>query len=555
MTRSAEMIIVNGRILTMDEDKPRAEAVAIADGRVLAVGDTAAIEALAGSDTRIVDARNATVLPGFIESHIHLFLGAIELEHLQLAGVKGFDGLSSALSAYADAHPDDAMLIGQGCDYSIIATGEPLTRQHLDRIVPDRPVMLVAADHHTAWANTVALERAGILDGKALNPGNEIVMADDGRASGELREMEAMAPVMGLAGLNRSQAGIESGREPDPAPTAAEREADKAVLRRGLAHAASHGITSFHNMDGNLYQLELLEEIEREGDLVCRAQIPFHFKKPMERDALHAAAQWAERFDSDFLKSGMVKIFMDGVLDSGTAHMIDDYADQSGGRGEAYFGEGEFAELATDIDARGLQIAVHAIGDAAVRTVLDGYEAAQKVNGRRDSRHRVEHIEVTTEDDIPRFAQLGVLASMQPPHVPGAMDFALEPTISKIGRHRWHVSFPTRSIEKTGAHVVFASDWPVSPIDPIAGIRAAVTRQPWADDMPDQSFTLHEALRGYTVEGAYAEFAEDRKGRLREGYFADIVILTDDIEAGAPDEIDAISVAMTICGGRVTYEA
>jgi predicted amidohydrolase YtcJ len=187
--------------------------------------------------------------------------------------------------------------------------------------------------------------------------------------------------------------------------------------------------------------------------------------------------------------------------------------------------------------------------------VLDGYEAARKANGPRDSRHRIEHIEVVHPDDIPRFRELGVIASMQPPHPPGAMDFPLEPTISRIGRKRWPLAYAWRTLKNAGAHICFASDWPVSRIDPIAGMKAAVTRQRWADDMPDQSFTLQEALAGYTVEGAYAEFAENRKGRLKSGYLADLVVLSDDIETVEAEHLDRVRVITTICGGRITYQA
>jgi len=556
MGQPAELVVTNARILTMDDDSPRAEALAVVDGRIAAIGSAEQIGAMTGPGTKVLDARGASVLPGFIESHIHLFAGAAELVHLQLSGVLGFEALKEKLQAYALTRPDDPVLYGQSCDYTIMGEGRRLTRHDLDRIVPDRPVALVAADHHTMWANTVALERAGLLQGRTLNPGNEVVMGEDGLASGELREGEAMTPVNRLAGEGRTRLGLETGGEPSVWPSPKEWEADKEIMRRGLAYAASFGITSFQNMDGNLYQFQLLEEIQNEGGLICRAQIPFHYKSPMTLADLDKASGLGARFSSDWLKSGIVKIFMDGVLDSGTAYMIEPYADSADGwRGEPYFSDKEFAELAIDIDRRGLQIAVHAIGDAAVRSVLDGYEAAREANGVRDSRHRVEHIEVTTAQDLPRFAELGVIASMQPPHPPGAMDFPLEPTVSKIGRRRWPWSYPCRTIRETGAHVVFASDWPVSPVDPILGIQAAVLRKRWADDLPDQAFSLHEAIAGYTVEGAYAEFAEDRKGRLRPGYLADIVILSHDIEALPPEELHRASAAVTICGGRITYEA
>jgi predicted amidohydrolase YtcJ len=554
MSGSPDLIVVNGRVLTMDEDHPAAEAIAVRDGRIVAVGDSKAIAALKGPATRVIDAQGGSVVPGFIEAHMHLFSGAAELAHLQLAGLHGFDAVRDAIRAYAAERPDAPMLVGQGVDYSVLGA-ERVTRHHLDAILPDRPFCMAAPDHHTVWANTKALEAAGILRGRTLGPGNEIVIGDDGLANGELREGEAFGPVLALAGEERVRLGLSTGGEPDPAPSAAERAADRDIMRRGLAWCARHGITSIQNMDGNLYQLELLAEIEAEEGLPCRVQIPFHYKNFMTLDMLDKASVMAERYNSEWLSSGMVKVFYDGVLDSWTAVMVEPYADRPDWVGEPLFTPQQFIDLAVAVDKRGLQIAVHSIGDGAVRAVLDGYEAAQKANGKRDSRHRVEHIEVTTISDVPRFAELGVIASMQPPHPPGAMDFPLEPTVSRIGPARWPLSYAWRTLKDAGAHVVFASDWPVSPIDPILGIRAAMLRKPWADSDPDQSFSLHEALAAYTVEGAYAEFAEHRKGALKTGYMADLVVLSADIEKTPPADLHKVRPVTTICGGKITYQA
>lgn len=551
----ADLIVVNGRILTMDDANPRAEAIAVKDGEIVTVGANADARAMKGPATREVDAAGGSVLPGFIESHMHLFGGAAELDHLQLFGVHGFDALSGAIRAYAAERPDRSILQAQGADYTILSDSERVTRHHLDRILPDRAFVMAAPDHHTMWANTKALEMAGLLNGRQLGPGNEIVMGADGRASGELREGEAFGPLIELAGEGRVRLGLATGGEPDPRPTPREQASDRAIMRRGLEWCARHGITSIQNMDGNLHQLELLSEIEAEGGLICRVQIPFHYKNFMTPDMLAKASMMAERYRSEWLKSGMVKIFMDGVLDSWTALMIEPYADRPDWVGEPLFSQQQFNEVAAEADRRGLQIAVHAIGDGAVRSVLDGYEAARKKNGGRDSRHRVEHIEVTTEQDVPRFAELGVICSMQPPHPPGSMGLPLEPTISRIGRRRWPLSYAWRTLKNAGAHIVFASDWPVSPIDPIAGIQAAMVRKPWAAGMPDQSFDLDEAIAGYTVEGAYAEFMEHRKGRLKPGYLADIVVLSGNIEEIDPEDLHLVRPATTICGGRITYQA
>jgi hypothetical protein len=550
------ILVTNAKILTMDPAAPRAEAMLLKDGRIAAIGSRAEVEALATSDTRVIDASGATVLPGLSENHMHLFSGAAELDHLQLMGVHGFAALAQAVQDYSAARPDETVLIGQGADYTILGGDERLSRHHLDRILPERPLAVFSPDHHTAWANTKALELAGLLHGRQLGPGNEVVMGPDGLATGELREMGAFGPVQQAAGYFRYRLGLATGGEPDPYPTGDVFEKDIAVMRRGLAYCARHGFTSIQCMDGNLYQLELLSEIERrDGFLPVRVRVPFHLKNFMPLSILDKASMMAETYRSDFLSSGTVKMFYDGVLDSWTAIMVEPYAnkpDSTGG--ESLFTPEAMKAAAIEIDRRGLQIAVHAIGDGAVRAVLDGYEAARKANGPRDSRHRVEHVEVVHPDDIPRFAELGAIASMQPPHPPGSMGLPLEPTISMIGRDRWPYAYAWRTLKEAGARIPFASDWPVSPIDPIAGIEAAVTRKKWQDSDPDQRFTLMEAIAAYTVEGAYAEFAEDRKGMLKPGYFADVTVLDGDIEAVAPDAIHTIRPKAVICGGRVTFE-
>jgi predicted amidohydrolase YtcJ len=552
---TATLIITNAAVLTMDPARSRAEALAIAGNRIVAVGGRRDIEAMAGPGTRIIDAAGASVIPGFIEGHMHLFAGAGELSHLQLQGTRGLSALRERTLAYAAAHPGDELIIGEQADYVIVSESEPLTRHHLDAIIADRPILLFSPDHHTAWANTRALELAGILRGKTLGPGNEIVMGPDGLASGELREGEAIIPVRALSTSGmRDRLGLITGGEPEPAATPAEFAFDLEVMKEGLAHCARHGITSLHNMDGNLYTLELLSALEARGDLTARARVPFHFKNFMALDMLEKASLMAARYNSDRLASGFVKMFVDGVVDSATGVLVDDYADRPGWKGEPLFSPEHFAQVAVEADRRGLQIAVHAIGDGAVRIVLDGYAAAQRANGRRDSRHRVEHVEVIHPDDIARFGALGVIASMQPPHPPGSQGLPLEPSLSRIGPARWPHAFAWNELREAGARLVFGSDWPVSDINPIRSIQSAMTRQRWAPSLRDQRQSLDQALAAYTVDAAYGEFREDRKGALRPGLLADVTVLSGNLGTTDAEALDTLRVAATICDGRVVFE-
>ncbi|MBL0372187.1 amidohydrolase [Rhizobium sp. KVB221] len=557
MSNLKPLLILNAKVLTMDPDSPRAEAVYAEGGRIVGVGTNGEMQALAGADAQVIDAKGSTLIPGFSENHLHLFSGSAELDHLQLGGVFGFEALKEKALAYAAARPEETVLYAQGADYTIMGAGERLTRQHLDRIIADRPFAIVAYDHHTVWANTKALELAGLMHGRKLGPGNEVVMGEDGLATGELREMEAFGPVFAASGFDRYRLGLSTGGEPDPYPVGAEWEKDILVMRRGLDYCARHGFTSLQCMDGNLYQLQLLAEIEkRDGFLPCRVQIPFHLKNFMPLSMLEKASDMAATYKSEFLSSGVVKMFYDGVLESWTAVMVEPYANKPDSLGgPSLFTAQEMKAAVVEIDRRGLQVAVHAIGDGAVRAVLDGVEAAEKANGKRDSRHRIEHIEVVHPDDISRFGEMGIIASMQPPHPPGAMGLPLEPTVSMIGRERWPYAYAWRTLKNAGAHIPFASDWPVSPIDPLHGIQAAVTRKKWAESDPDQSFSLEEAIAAYTSEGAYAEFKEGCKGMIRKGYFADLTLLDSSIEDQAMDRIAEIRPAVVVCAGRVTYQA
>jgi predicted amidohydrolase YtcJ len=555
MPDRVDLVIHNARILTMDPARPRAEALAVAGNRLMAVGGEAEILALAGPDTRRIDAGGSTVLPGFNEAHMHIFGGSVSLTQLSLFGIHGFEALRQAVTAYAARNPDLGLLVGLSADYTILSETEKVSRHHLDAILPDRPFLMFAPDRHTAWANTAALKAAGILEGRDVGVGNEIVMGDDGLATGELREANAIDPVaeMGIT-AGRDHLGIGTGGDPAHV-TPRERASDLALIRRGLAYCAEVGLTSVQAMDGNLYQLEILEEIERDHGLPVRVRMPFHMKNFMPLSMIEdKAVAWRRRFASDRLRCDFIKVFVDGVIESGTAVMVDDYSDQPGWKGEPLFTPEHFAEVAVEADRHGLQVAVHAIGDGAVRLVLDGYEAARDANGRRDSRHRIEHIEVVDTADIPRFAELGTVASMQPTHPPGSAGLPLEPYLSRIGPERWPCAFAWRTLKDAGAHLVFATDWPVSPLPPLSCIHDAMTRQPWREDMPDQRLTLQETLAAYTTEGAWVEFMEDRKGVLKAGYLADIVVLSGDIEAVAYEQIGALRALVTICDGVISHQ-
>jgi len=546
---SPSLIFTHARVFTSNPSHPYTDAVAISGNRITAVGNNEDILALKQPHTRLVDAQGCTLMPGFIDCHVHLYVGSSELDNVFLDSVITLEDLRTILLKHLEAHPDVDCVCGSHLKYSILPGDEPLTRHHLDTILPDIPVALMAYDYHTLWANTKALEQGGILQGFDPGPTGVVVMGTDHQASGELREASAYRPVLEHAGIwGRVTSKLSSENPTQDSP-----EADLLMIKKGLQYLARHGITSLHNMDGNLAQLNLYASLEESGELSARISFPFSVTPFTSPTLIRDAANVKQKYQSDYLRFDAAKFFMDGVIESGTAYLLKDYADMPG-RGYPYYTIKLFTELGGLCDRLGLQIRIHAIGDAGIRQALDGFEAIRKVNGPRDSRHRIEHIELLNPVDLPRFAHLGVIASMQPLHLAGAT-FTDDVWLKKVGESRWDCGFLWRSLREAGAHLVFGSDWPVVSPNPILGLDRAINRKPWLSGLSPQSQQLTESLISYTREAAYAEFQEDHKGQLRPGFLADLVLLSNNIESIPVEEISLVVPVMTICNGQITYEA
>ncbi|MCL4302048.1 MAG: amidohydrolase [Anaerolineae bacterium] len=537
MPQPADLIITQAKVYTVDPAYPHAEAVAVRGQQIVFVGSAADAAAWQGPATRVIDGQGSTLLPGFIDSHFHLLAGSMELADMQLGAVTSLDSLAAAVHHFAGEHPDNPWLVGRGLRYSIVPNQQSLTRHHLDAIIAGQPLLVFAYDVHTAWANTAALRQANILvDGKTVGPNSEIVRAADGQASGELREPGAYRPLLDLI--------------PQP-----DKVKKRAMLRRGLAEAARAGVTSVHNMDGDMEQVTLYAALEERGELTLRVYCPYSVTPDTSPEALAEAVAMRRTFGSDMVRGGCAKFFMDGVIETYTGLLLDDYAGLPGNCGGALFSAEHFEAMAAEADRLGLQIFVHATGDGAVRRALDGFEAVQGQNGRRDSRHRIEHIELIHPDDVPRFAGLGVIASMQPAHVP--LQTPDDPDVwpARVGPERWGHSFAWQTLRQAGARLAFGSDWPVAPQDPLRGVHAALNRRPWQPGLPEQRQSLADAVAAYTRDAAYAEFREQAKGQLKSGMLADMVLLSADLFATPIDEIDQVHPVLTICAGRVVYEA
>ena len=538
-----DLLIVNARDLA-----GKAVALAVRDGLIVWIG---ALEG-APKAAQIIDAAGSTLLPAFTESHVHLFLGGTALGQLNLAKVSSRAEFVQELQRFAAGLPPGDFLCGYAANYEMLGPGTRPDRHALDAAVADRPVFITSTDYHAAWANTAALRLAGILQGAETPPGAQVVMGADGLATGELREGAAMELVRRLTPTGGRDSTAMIGQEPPGIPDAAMRARDKATILRACQELARHGITSAVNMDGNLYQAGLFTELAQ--DLPIRVKLPMNLTEDQDEGRVAALIAQAKAAPVGRLQFGMIKMFMDGVFDTWTAHVLGGYADDPAQDGGRLISAPGFARLATRADAAGLQIAVHAVGDGAVRAVLEGYAAAQAANGKRDSRHRIEHIDTIHEDDLPRLKALGVMASMQPVHPPGSAGLPLEPTLSIMGRNRWPNAFAWARIVGQGTPLAFGTDWPVSPLDPLYCLHCALSRRPWAADMPDQRLPLPAALAAYTEGGAYGMFAEDQRGRLAVGMQADVILVAGDL-AGLATDPQAARVTHTFRDGALIFAA
>ncbi|MBC2837441.1 amidohydrolase [Paragemmobacter straminiformis] len=540
------MILGNARLRGETGPETGPVWLRIEGGVIGAIGQGAAP---AGPGDPALDLGGALVLPGFCDSHLHLFAGGVSLSEVNLGAIHSTGELEQALRQAARDLPAGAMLCGYGANYDVMGEGRP-DRHRLDAITGARPVYIVATDYHCAWANTAALKRAGVLRGGPA--GADVVIGADGLATGELREFAAMGLVRRLAPSGGREALGLSGAEPEGV-SQAERDRDIAALKAAMAQCAALGITTAVNMDGTLYQADLFEELARQDALPIRVSLPMTLVPGMDAARRAALLARAASADVGLLSFGRVKMFMDGVFDTWTAFRTDDYPDRPGFRGHPLFGPEEFARNCIEADAAGLSIATHAVGDGAVRATLDGYEAAARANGRRDARHRVEHVDMLHPDDLARFAGLGVIASMQPVHPPGSSGLPLEPTVSIMGRGRWGDTFPWRALQAAGAVLAFGTDWPVSPLSPWNALQSALTRRVWAAGVPDQRLGFDAVLAAYAEGGAHALFSETLRGRVAVGMQADLVALGGFDEAalvaGAVPQVGLVMVAGRVVAG------
>ncbi len=533
----ADFLFFNARAYTLDESNPEADTVAVSGNKIVFVGKETDSRTFRSSDTQLIDSEQKTLLPGLIDSHFHLFTGSRITNGVEIRGLKDLAKVRDAVRAYAKQNPQEPWILAYATSYSLPSPTEPLTRQHLDNIIADKPLVFFAHDVHALWLNTAALKETGLLNGSENAALNDAMSFDaDGFATGEI--VEGGVFVFGLEHLPKDEDFILRAH------------------KRALAKMASYGITSVHNMLGNAEQAHFYSRLERSGDLTCRVYMPYHVEPTTPFAALASEAVALRRdFKSELFRAGAVKFFADGVYDGKTALTLNGYPDNPDYPGESIFESSQYKTLVTEADRLGFQVATHAVGNGAVRLALDAYETAQKTNGKRDSRHRIEHIEVIHPSDIPRFKELGVIASMQTLHAPlNAQDADL--WLKHVHENEWPYAFPFRRLRDAGAHMALGSDWSVVSMDPFLSWYAAFNRKPWGNEGTSHfEQSLHEVIAGYTKDAAYTEFKENVKGQLKVGQLADIVLLSEDVFSVPALELKNLSAQLTMLDGKIVYSS
>lgn len=536
----ADVVLRGGRIFVADSAGSVAQAVAVRDGKIVAVGADAQVGPMVGPSTRVVELRGRLVTPGFNDAHVHFAAGGASLLAVNLLGATSTAEIERRVAEAATRARPGEWIVGRGWDHTRFPSAElgpggwP-TRAVLDRAAPRNPVLLRRVDGHTSWANTAALQLAGITRATRNPEGGEIVRDPaTGEATGILKETAEALVERKVPELSTEQ------------------------LRRGIAEAqalaARTGVTSVQT-SATAADVRVYRALRDRDSLTVR-MYAWH---PLDMGTIRAFRDLGVTAGSgdEWLRIGMLKGYTDGTLGSRTSYMLEPFADDASHRGLPQYRRGELDSLVIAADAAGLQVILHAIGDAANRQALDAFERASQRNGARARRHRIEHAQILDRADIPRFRSLGVIASMQPTHATSDMRWVE----TRIGGARTSEgAYVWRSLLDAGATVVFGTDFPIEPMAPVEGIYSAVTRQsreapgtPAGGWLPEQRLTRAEAIRLYTAAPAFGEWQEERKGMLRTGMLADLVVWSADLLTIPDGEILQAQPDLTMVDGRVVY--
>jgi predicted amidohydrolase YtcJ len=529
----ANIVFLDGDIRTMDGDNPQVSALAIRGERIVALGSDVEVRKWIGPTTKVIELEGRSVTPGLSDAHCHLYGLGKSLESVNLRSVASADAAAALVAEAAKNVAKGEWVVGRGWDQNRWAVKEFPSRTTLDAVVRDQPVSLRRVDGHALWANSMALTLAGIDDQTADPPGGKIVRDAEGKATGVLIDT-----AMGLVESKIPKADM------------------KAIKRRILQAAkvaASHGLTSVHEMGLAEEVIRAYRALAHEGRLPLRVY-GFVSGSPEVAHSLLNRVPEVDREGTQYFVLRGIKMFVDGALGSRGAVMLEDYSDDKGNKGLWLTSAKDLERAAIDAAQAGWQVGVHAIGDAGNRAVLDAFEAAYLAVPDSDLRFRVEHAQIISPEDLPRFAALNVIASMQPTHATSDMPWAED----RVGADRLVGAYAWRTLIDSGAHLAAGSDFPVEKVPPLLGLYAAVTRQdakgsPEGGWLPEQRMTLDQALAAFTVESAYASFSETNRGMLKKGYVADLTVF--DRALQADKSLLETGVDMTIVGGAFKYEA
>jgi predicted amidohydrolase YtcJ len=547
----ADLVLTGGAVYTVDAARSWAQAVAISDGRIAAVGSDADMRPHVGPRTEVVSLRGRMLLPGFQDAHVHASGGGLERSQCDLTGEHTREGYLAAIRRYAGASPGAAWITGGGWSMDVFPGGVP-SKDDLDTVVPDRPVFLSNRDHHGAWVNSRALEAAGVDAATPDPPDGRIERTAAGEPQGTLHEgaMNLVQRVVPAVTLDEQVAGIVEGQR----------------------YLHSLGITAWQEAIVGEYAVvpdcfDAYREVDGRGLLTARITGALWWRRSAGLSQLDFLAERRAIASSGRFRTTSVKIMQDGVCENFTAAMLSPYLDGHGhetqGRGTSFFAADELAEAVTAIDARGFQVHIHAIGDRAVREALDAIAAARSANGPTQGRHHIAHIQVIHPEDVPRFREESVVANCQPLWASNEPQMT-ELTLPFLGPERSAWQYPFGSLAASGAQLCFGSDWPVSSPNPLWLMHTAVNRTtapgypfrgPDTDDpfLPGERIGLPAAIAAFTMGSAYVNHDERDAGSIEAGKRADLVVLDRDLFAQPAAEIALAQVDLTLVDGAVIY--
>jgi predicted amidohydrolase YtcJ len=527
----ADFAVVNGKIYTADAEDSFAEAVAVIDQKIIAVGSNEKVRTYIGSTTDVLDVRGHLVTPGFIDAHCHFGMGGESLATLTFRGVRSVEEVQDMVAKKIEELPEGSPIFGSQFDHTLFPGQKWPTKGDLDKVSPRNPVVIHRVDGHSVWVNSLALKQSGITR-ETSNPfGGEIVKdSKTGEPTGILKEAAEQL-------LKVEQ--LKEGRTPEK------------NIQRAIRHAAKVGMTGVHT-SATLDEFDIFKKLESEGALTLR----IYGWLPIDGIDEYMQMDIRQGSGNDKVKVGFLKLFIDGTISSSTALLFAPFSDEPEKSGLAQYDEERLYGLVELAHRNGYQVGMHAIGDKAIHWALNAVELAQQKYGKKGLRHRVEHVSVCHPDDLARFSELGVVPSMQPTHCTTDLMYCEQ----RFGHERCKGVYVWKSLLETGAVLAFGSDWPVEPLDPIRGLYSCVTRKsidfgvPEGGWFPEQRLTMAEAIKYFTYGSAYASHEEHIKGSLEKGKLADMVILSKDLFTVEPEDILKTKILYTVLGGKIVYK-